>query len=190
MSDLWSDLLVCLDLQPAANDVAGAPKGFEGRNQRLAYHRVFGGQLLGQFVRAARLTCPDKEVKSVHALFPREGRSDEPIHYEVECQHEGRSFATLAIVARQDKGVAATASVSMHAVEEGLGRQTVPALPAVPGAEHEVEFDLLPWETRSTADLDSRAAARPELDLWMRTPQVNPELAPALAAYATDLNLI
>jgi acyl-CoA thioesterase len=32
---------------------------------------VFGGQLLGQFIRAASATCPDKTVKSLHA-----GRGD------------------------------------------------------------------------------------------------------------------
>jgi acyl-CoA thioesterase len=47
---------------------------FEGANQQLSYHRLFGGQLLGQFIRAACLTCPDKTVKSLHAVFAREGR--------------------------------------------------------------------------------------------------------------------
>src|SRR4051812_20619673 len=106
MADLWSDLLECLDLRPAPD---GERAGFEGRNQQLTYHRVFGGQLLAQFIQGARRTCPDKAVKSLHVLFPREGRSDEPVRYAVDCHHEGRSFATLSIVARQAKGVAATA---------------------------------------------------------------------------------
>ena len=42
---------------------------FEGRNQHLDYHRVFGGQLLGQFIRIASATCPDKAVKSQHVVF-------------------------------------------------------------------------------------------------------------------------
>ena len=72
MTDLWPDLLACLDVRALP---AG---GFEGRNQRLEYHRLFGGQLLGQFVRAAALSCPGKAVKSVHVLFPRAGRRDGP----------------------------------------------------------------------------------------------------------------
>ncbi|PXY33301.1 acyl-CoA thioesterase II [Prauserella coralliicola] len=191
MGDLWTDLLDCLDLHPHGDNGEPATAGvLEGRNLQLSYHRLFGGQLLAQFVRAACLTCPGKAVKSLHVLFPKEGRADEPVRYEVCRHHEGRSFASLSIVARQSGGVAATASVSMHAAEDGVDRQTVPALPAVPGEQHRVELELLPWETRMTADLDSPAAARPELDLWMRTPEVNGELAPALTAYATDLSLI
>lgn len=207
VTDLWSDLLACLDLRahpsarpPGTGDVdadrletsgrGAALAVFVGRNQRLSYHRLFGGQLLAQFVRAARLTCPSKAVKSLHVLFPRAGRSEEPVRYEVKCHHEGGSFATLTIVARQTPGVVATASVSMHTSEDGPDHQTASAVPSVLGPEHRVELDLLPWETRSTADLDSPASEPPELDIWMRTPPVSAELAPALTAYATDLTLI
>ena len=48
----------------------------------LEYHRLFGGHCYGQFVQTARLTCPDKAVKSLHAVFAREGRADEPVSYE------------------------------------------------------------------------------------------------------------
>ncbi|RAY17081.1 acyl-CoA thioesterase II [Actinomadura craniellae] len=187
MTDLWNDLLACLDLHRSDD---GETTTFEGSNQKLTYHRLFGGQLLAQFARAAALTCPDKGVKSLHVLFPRAGRSDEPVRYEVARHHEGGTFAALTITARQSSGVVATASVSMHSAEDGLDRQTVPPAPAVPGAEHRVRFDLLPWETRSTVDLDSPKPESPELDLWMRMPSAAPELAPALAAYATDLTLI
>jgi acyl-CoA thioesterase-2 len=176
-TDLWSDLLGCLDL-----DAGSAPAEFAGRNQRLSYHRLFGGQLLAQFVRAASLACPDKAVKSLHVLFPRAGRSDEPVRYEVERHHEGGTFATLTAVARQSAGVAATASVSMHASEDGPEHQAVPEALTVPGREHRVELDLLPWETRSAVDLDSPKPRPPELDLWMRVPSAGAELAPALAA--------
>jgi acyl-CoA thioesterase-2 len=184
MPDLWPDLLDCLELRTAGDGV------FEGRNQRLDYHRVFGGQLLAQFARAAGLSCPGKTVKSLHVLFPRAGRTGEPIRYEVTRHHEGGSFATLGIAARQATGVVATASVSMHAVEDGPDRQTVPDVPPVPPDEQRVAIDLLPWETRTGADLDSRAPAPPELELWMLTPPVDPALGPALIAYGTDLTLI
>lgn len=193
MPDLWTDLLSCLDLggpTPETNGDDPAVAVFEGKNQQLTYHRVFGGQMLAQFIRAARLTCPDKAVKSLHTLFPKEGRSDEPVRYEVERHHEGRTFATLSIVARQSRGVVATSAVSMHAAEDGADHQNVPTLPALPGADDRVTLDLLPWETRTTASLDAKESAPPEFDLWMRTPEVDQDLAPALAAYATDLTLI
>ncbi|MEU5880573.1 acyl-CoA thioesterase domain-containing protein [Spirillospora sp. NPDC047279] len=182
--DLWSDLLGCLDLTPLDEG------RFEGRNQRLSYHRVFGGQFLAQFARAAELSCPDKALKSLHVLFPRPGSTGEPVAYEVQRSHEGSTFATLSVVARQERGVVATASVSMHAREDGADHQAVADVPAVIGAEHRVALDLLPWDTRTTADLDSPKPGPPEAELWMRTPEADPALAPALTAYATDLTLI
>ena len=47
MLDLWTDLLGCLQLR------AQDGSEFEGDSQRLNYHRVFKGQLLEQFIRAA-----------------------------------------------------------------------------------------------------------------------------------------
>jgi len=188
VTDLWSDLLACLELRPQPGD--GESTDYEGSNQQLGYHRLFGGQLLAQFVWAASLACPHKVVKSVHALFPRAGRPDEPVRYEVTRHHEGGTFATLTVVARQSPGVMATASVSMHVPEDGPDHQTPFGMPAVPGEEHSVDLDLLPWDTRAVTDLDTPKSEAPEYDLWMRTPATAPELAPALTAYATDLSLI
>ena len=189
MPDLWTDLLACLDVtsSTAHGDGAGV---FEGRNQQLEYHRVFGGQLLGQFLRIASLTCPDKAVKSQHSVFTREGRADEPIRYEATLSHEGRSFAAVTITAAQSRGIIATASISMHAVEGGPEHQQTQDVGAVLGPEHEVALDLIPWETRAAVDLNVTTTGPPQFEFWMRTPAVDPELAPALAAYATDLTLI
>jgi acyl-CoA thioesterase-2 len=51
VTELWDDLLDCLDLH------GSAASGFEGSNLKLPYHRLFGGQMLAQFVRAASLSC-------------------------------------------------------------------------------------------------------------------------------------
>ncbi|MES5817709.1 acyl-CoA thioesterase domain-containing protein [Streptomyces sp. RG80] len=185
-SELWDDLLSCLDLRP----VTGDGSVYEARNQRLGYHRLFGGQLLAQSVRAALLSRPDNDVKSLHTLFPRAGRPEEPVRYEVEHHHEGGTFATLTVVARQAHGVVATAGVSLHAAEDGPAHQTTEPVPALLGPEHRVGLHPLPWETRATTDLDSPDAGPPEFDLWWRTPTADPELAPALTAYTTDLTLI
>ena len=185
MRDLWSDLLACLSF-----DAAPSETHFTAPNQRLEYHRVFGGQLLAQFIRAASLTCSDKVVKSLHAVFPREGRADEPVEYEVIRHHEGRSFATLSIIATQGKGPIGTASVSMHVTEDGPVLQTADPVGPVPGPDHEVALDLIPWETRAADDLNATTTGPPEFEVWMRTPPADPDLAPALAAYATDLTLI
>ena len=185
MPELWTDLLDCLQLRTA--DEAGR---FEGRNQRLQYHRVFGGQLLGQLIEASRAVCPDKAVKSMHTLFPKEGRADEPVDLAVVVHHNGRSFATLALTATQSRGPIAAAAVSMHAIEDGPQIQDVAAVGAVPGPQHTVDMSLIPWETRTEVDLDDTATGPAHFEMWMRTPAVDSALAPALAAYATDLTLI
>jgi acyl-CoA thioesterase-2 len=190
--DLWSDLLACLDLHPVPSEGTGEDgvSECEGRNQRLEYHRVFGGQLLGQFIQIASALCPDKSVKSQHAVFAREGRADEPIHYRATRHHEGRSFATVTITAHQSRGIVATSSICMHVIEDGPERQSVDEVPAVLGPEHQVALDLIPWETRAAVDLTATTTGPPEYEVWMRTPAVEPALAPALAAYGTDLTLI
>ena len=196
MSELWNDLLTCLDLKPQPStgrtdaDEHAPTLVFEGENLHLSYHRLFGGQLLGQFVRAAELTCPSKSIKSLHSLFAREGRADESVRYEVTRQHEGRSFATLSVVARQSSGVIATALISMHAPENGEARQSDVAIPPALGKEFATVVDLIPWEIRTAVDLNSTETGPAEFEMWMRTPPVSDSLAPALTTYATDLTLI
>ncbi len=187
--DLWTDLLACLDV-PSSRADDGPTRTFEGRNQQLDYRRVFGGQLLGQFLRIAALMCPDKAVKSQHAVFAKEGRADEPVIYEATLHHEGRSFASLTIIGKQSRGVIATASISMHVVEPGRERQEVQPVPPVLGPEHDTTLSLIPWQIRTDVDLNDTFPGPPEFEMWMRTPAVEPDLAPALAAYATDLTLI
>jgi acyl-CoA thioesterase II len=65
--DLWTDLLGCLKLRSKDSELSDAPdvRAFEGANQQLNYHRLFGGQLLGQMIRAASLTCPGPTTWSV-----------------------------------------------------------------------------------------------------------------------------
>ena len=194
----FAGLLDCLEVHlrptegesatPAAVQPRTAFSVYEGTNQELDYHRLFGGQLLGQFLRSAAAACPGKSAKSLHVVFVREGKNDAPIYYVVQPHHQGRSFATVGITARQRGEVVATASVVMHTFEEGPHYQDLTELPPVPGPEHEVAVDLIPWQTRALADLDDTAANPDVYDLWMRTPEVDPDLAPALTAYASDLS--
>ncbi|MEU3619172.1 acyl-CoA thioesterase domain-containing protein [Streptomyces sp. NPDC006872] len=183
-TDLWPDLLGCLDLTPRGTGV------HEGRSQQLAYRRLFGGQLLAQFARAALLAAPGKGLKSLHTQFLREGRTGEPVRYETEVPQEGRTFAAARIVARQEHGVVAVANASLHTWEEGPDRQTVDPAPALPGPERGVELPLLPWESRAVADLDTEKSEPPVFELWTRIPEAHRSLGPALLAYATDLTPI
>ncbi|MFI6377176.1 acyl-CoA thioesterase [Streptomyces sp. NPDC050546] len=184
MTDLWNDLLGCLDLTPCG------PDAYEGRSQQLEYRRLFGGQLLAQCARAAQLAAPHKGLKSLHTQFLREGHTDEPVRFQTEVAQQGRTFAAVRLTARQEHGVIAVANASLHAWEEGPDRQTTGPVPALPGPERVVELGLLPWESRAADDLDTPKAEGPEYELWTRIPEAPPLLSPALLAYATDLTPI
>ncbi|GAA4825188.1 acyl-CoA thioesterase [Streptomyces ziwulingensis] len=182
--DLWNDLLGCLDLT-AVDGLA-----FEGRSQRLDHRRLFGGQLLAQFARAASRSLTGKELKSLHTQFLREGRTGEPVRYEAEVARQGRTFASVRLTARQGHGVIAVAHASLHAWEDGPDRQTVDPPAALPGPERRADLGLLPWESRAASDLDTEKAESPVHELWTRVPGAPRALAPALLAYATDLTPI
>jgi len=78
----------------------------------------------------------------------------------------------------------------MHITEDGPTHQSTDAVPALLDEKYRAELDLISWETRCADDLNASSAGPPQLEVWMRTPAVGGELAPALAAYATDLTLI
>jgi acyl-CoA thioesterase len=87
---------------------------------------VFGGQILAQVVTAAAAASPDKAIKSLHILFPREGNAAEPMQYRVDTVQSGRTFATTEVVAHQHGKVVAVALVSHHADEDGIDRNDPP----------------------------------------------------------------
>ncbi|MFE5478421.1 acyl-CoA thioesterase [Nocardia sp. NPDC056541] len=199
MEDIWNDLAACLELRSiptsptdgAGSSPTGPPHTFEGSNQHLPHRRLFGGQLLGQFVRTANAANPSKAVKSLHASFLREGTSDTPVHYLADLLHDGRSFGALTVTATQGRRPIATCAVSLHAAEAGPSYQPLPPTASLPGPENRVRFDLLPWDTRSVTDLDAPGCGRTDYDLWMRMPTLDDEgSAAALLAYSTDLNVI
>ncbi len=186
-------LVSALDLTEVEPDV------LEGQNLDIGYHRVFGGQILAQVLAAAARTSPDKSVKSLHLLFPREGDTAEPMRYTVQKLQDGRTFGTTEVVASQDGKVISAAIVSMHADEPGLHRTDGPP-PALGGPEagrHDLGA-MVPWETSIVGGVDLAVtdAGPPTLEWWMRTAQVPGEqgdatwLHQALLAHATDLTLI
>jgi acyl-CoA thioesterase-2 len=183
-----ADLLDCLVLAEAE------PGVLEGPNLDIGYHRVFGGQILGQVLVAAAQASPDKSVKSLHVLFPREGDTASPLRYRVARLQDGRTFGTTEVVASQAGKVIAAAVVSMHADEPGLHRSDPAPTVGPPQDAVPTELGMVPWETRLVGgvDLADRAAGPPRLDWWMRTPPLDDDrhVHQALLAHATDLTLI
>lgn len=194
------DLLACLELTgvPPGGADDGADTVLDGSNLDIGYHRVFGGQILAQVLMAAASASPQKSVKSLTVAFPREGDGARPMRYRVHRHHEGRTFATVEVVASQDSKVVAVAVVSLHVDEEGLHRSAAPPDVGGPTEAAATPLDLIPWEVRVVGgvDLADRDVGPPKLALWMRTPSLGHEdpapraVHQALLAHATDLTLI
>lgn len=181
-------LLACLDLTEAGEGAV------EGQNLDIGYHRVFGGQILAQVLTAASAASPEKSVKSLHILFPREGDTAKPMRYRVAKLQDGRTFGTTSVLAEQDGKVISAAVVSLHADEDGLHRSDAPPAVGGPDAAEPLELPMVPWEVRVVGgvDLADRAVGPPSLELWMRAPALGDDRSvhQALLAHATDLTMI
>jgi acyl-CoA thioesterase-2 len=160
----------------------------------MPYYRVFGGQLLAQLIAIAAETAPGKRVKSLHALFPREGDLRKPVEFAVARPQDGRTFAGRSIVGTQEGKPIVTASLSLHIAEAGPEHQLDAPEAGAPEDAPVVDLSMIPWETRVVGgvDLESREVGPAELALWMRAPELPAAQAvhQALLAHATDLTLI
>lgn len=175
--------------------------------------RVFGGQVIGQALRAAMRTVDDARLAhSLHAYFIRAGNSEKPIVYLVSRDRDGRSFNTRRVVAMQDGEVILNMSCSFHVEEGGFSHQS--SMPDVPAPEDlpteaeliEANRDALPDELLRLAAkrplelrfCDPRAPfdrsdRSPSSNFWFRTRGGMPEnesLNRAALAFASDMGLL
>ena len=86
-----------LDLEVLDRDL------FRGLNVGIDRHRLFGGQVAAQALRAAGLTVPDDRYPhSFHGYFLRQGRPDRAVILHVERDRDGGSFSARHVRAVQD----------------------------------------------------------------------------------------
>jgi len=90
-------------------------------NQINVNRTLFGGQILGQGLKAAQHTvAADRACHSLHGYFLLPGASDIPVIYDVELTRDGGSFSTRRVVARQRSRPIFHMELSFHRHEEGL----------------------------------------------------------------------
>jgi acyl-CoA thioesterase-2 len=188
---------MALDLAGIVGALALEPTdgGVTGPNLDLGYYRIFGGQILAQALVAAADASPEKSVKSLHVLFPREGDAEQPLHYRIDKLQDGRTFGATQVTATQGGKVIAAATVSLHADEDGLRRSDDPPEVGSPEDAPVIDLGMVPWEVRSVGGVDvaDKAVGPPDLQLWMRTPPLEADrlaVHQALLSHATDLTLI
>lgn len=166
---------------------------FTGPANGPAGKRAYGGHLAAQALAAAcRTVSDDRAPTAVHVQFLRGGDAGEPVRYEVERMHDGRSSSSRRVLGRQGDRllVSATALFAVPATgpqhtdhasgdPEQLPRTgpigPAPSLPLteidvrISDAGHGTEFVRRLW-WRVTADLPA-----------------DPVLHACIAVYVTDI---
>ena len=137
MSDSLVELVELLDLEPLEVNI------YRGRSHDIGSGRVFGGQVIGQALVAARRTVEaEREAHSLHGYFILPGDIRAPIVYFVDRLRDGRSFTTRRVTAIQHGRAIFNMGVSFHAAETGIEHE--PEMPTAPPPEALAnELDLL-----------------------------------------------
>ena len=201
--------MVLLDLERLDENL------FRGPSRDVGTNRVFGGQVLGQALKATQHTVDNNRfIHSLHAYFLREGDHNAPIIYEVDRSRDGRSFSSRRVVAIQHGRPIFTMAASFQIEEAGLSFQQ--PMPDVPGPEslkstkdyktnlqglpekiqqlflHSSHFDVRPVTHEASAEA-ARVTSRPYQHLWIKTVDALPddrEIHASILAYVSDYGLL
>ena len=186
---------------------------FRGVSHDIGIDRVYGGQVLGQALKAAQMTVADRVVHSLHAYFLRLGDHAAPILYEVDRNRDGRSFSARRVVAIQHGQPIFTMSASFQTPESGLEyQQPMPDIPRPEGLADIGSYlgDLnkrAPEKFKLTTtlygpfafrpvdplDLEQPHKHEPERRMWLKTAAGLPDdpgLHRAVLAYISDFSLL
>lgn len=207
MQPILADLVAHLALERLEDNL------FRGPSRDIGTAQVFGGQVLGQALKAAQITVDQRNVHSLHAYFLRRGDFNAPIIYEVDRSRDGNSFSARRVVAIQHGHPIFTLAASFQTLEAGLDFHA--PLPHVPPPEQlssvrEYEtrnlqrlpekvqrllklsepFDLRPVELGRHHQAEDVATCR---QFWLRTVDRLPDdrdLHQSILAYVSDYGLL
>src|SRR5690554_376322 len=160
MNALTQELVELLSLEKLEENI------YRGISRNLVGKRVFGGQVLGQALRAASYTI-DRPAHSLHAYFLFGGDVNAPIIYEVDRIREGKSFVSRQVRAIQHGRTIFMCMVSFAAPEEGLNYQiSEPEYPAPEQLKNEAELvqsivEFIPENVRASFTRDRHVEIRP-----------------------------
>lgn len=129
MSQALNNLLALLNLEKIEEGL------FRGQSEDLGLRQVFGGQVVGQALYAAKETVPSERlVHSFHSYFLRPGDSEKPIVYDVEVLRDGNSFSARRVAAIQNGKPIFYMTASFQAPETGFEHQK--PMPSAPGPDN------------------------------------------------------
>nr|WP_086940706.1 acyl-CoA thioesterase II [Thaumasiovibrio occultus] len=204
MSKELNELLNLLNLEQIEQGL------YRGQSENLGLPQVYGGQVIGQALSAAKETVdPSRFVHSFHSYFLLPGNPEKPIIYDVETLRDGKSFSTRRIKAIQNGRPIFFLTASYQEDEPGFDHQsTMPPVPEPESLHSEQELALtiaqfLPKKLRETFCNDKPIEVRPAVVvnplsphqeaptqyLWIRANGTLPNnrlLHQYLLAYASD----
>ena len=208
MSQVLNELIELLSLETIEQGI------YRGQSQDLGFPQVFGGQVLGQALAAAKQTVPlDRFVHSFHSYFLRPGNAEKSIVYEVETIRDGQSFSARRVSAIQEGKVIFYLTASFQLQQRGHDHQAqMPQVPGPDGLTSELELarryaDQIPPRIRDFLTREKPIEMRPvnfynPLEpkpepgiryTWMKTIATlpdDPRLHCYLLAYASDFNFL
>ncbi|SFN36740.1 acyl-CoA thioesterase-2 [Izhakiella capsodis] len=118
MGQALNNLLTLLNLEKLEEGL------FRGQSEDLGLRQVFGGQVVGQAICAAKQTVPtDRIIHSFHSYFLRPGDSKKAIIYDVETLRDGKSFSTRRVKAMQKGQPIFYMTTSFQGYEQGFEHQ-------------------------------------------------------------------
>jgi acyl-CoA thioesterase-2 len=187
---------------------------FRGESRDTGSPQVFGGQVLGQALKAASATIDDgRTCHSLHAYFLRRGDFNKPIVYSVDRSRDGGSFSARRVLAIQNGEQIFICSASFQIPEPGLEYQA--SMPRVPPPEDLQPFtkppaavlEKLPEKLRRWLEIErpfefrpvqqynplAPVACEPVRQIWMRAVDKLPDddaLHRCLLAYISDYWLL
>lgn len=188
-----------------------------GHSPQTAWRRIFGGLVLGQALRAAQFTVPERRAHSLHAYFILPGDPDTPVEYAVDRVRDGRSFTTRRCVALQSGRRIFEMMASFHEPEDGFSHQT--PMPETPDPDElpsvtelvrrhgdvmspsmrayltrERPVELRPVSLARFVPSLRQTAADANLAIWIRADAslvgADPDVHRAALAYMSDLTLL
>lgn len=172
---------------------------YRGQSRDLKTGQVYGGQVLGQAIRAAYNTIEDdRKIHSAHAYFLLKGDVNAPIIYEVDRSLDGNSFSSRRVVAIQHGRQIFHLSASFQKPEEGL-EYFETAQPPVEFLNSALQVGQPRINSFQSAFLDvhylsaEQVSAPNAVQMWIKTKETLPnddDFHSSVLAYISDMGLL
>ncbi|WMS88884.1 acyl-CoA thioesterase II [Pleionea litopenaei] len=208
MSAVLAELVDLLSLERIESNL------FRGQSQDLGFAQLFGGQVIGQALSAAKQTIDtDRVSHSFHSYFLLPGDSSKPVVYDVESIRDGRSISTRRVKAIQNGKTIFYMTASFHVEQDGFDHQSsMPNVTLPDDLPSELEIarkysEYIPEALRAKFTCDKPIEmrpveffnplrpekAQPQRHIWMKTNGQLPDdlrIHKYVLAYASDFSFL